>query len=146
MVHSNESRKSMAGVLIMLFKPFKVGDFISAAGTMGAIAQIQILTTILNTPDNRKEIVPNGQITNGTITNFSDIDKRRVDLTFGIAYYDNIKKAKEALERVILSDPRVLKEPRPVIAVSELGDSSVNLVCRPWAKPSDYWSVYFDIL
>jgi small conductance mechanosensitive channel len=146
MVHSNESRKSMAGVLIMLFKPFKVGDFISAAGTMGAIAQIQILTTILNTPDNRKEIVPNGQITNGTITNFSDIDKRRVDLTFGIAYYDNIKKAKEALERVILSDPRVLKEPKPVIAVSELGDSSVNLVCRPWAKPSDYWSVYFDIL
>lgn len=135
-----------AGVLIILFKPFKVGDFIQAGGTMGTVQEIQIFTTVLSGPDNRKEIVPNSQITSGNITNFSAIEKRRVDLVFSISYSDNIKTAKEVLEGLASSDPRVLKDPKPLIAVSELGESSVNLVCRPWVKPTDYWSVYFDML
>jgi small conductance mechanosensitive channel len=135
-----------AGVLIILFKPFKVGDFIQAGGTMGTVADIHIFTTVLNAPDNRKEIVPNAQITGGNITNFSDIEKRRIDLVFGISYTDDIKVAKETLEKIVKADERVLSDPAPVIAVSELGDSSVNLVCRPWVKPQDYWNVYFDTL
>jgi len=125
-----------SGVLIIIFKPFKVGDFIVAAGTMGTVVEIQIFTTVLNGPDNRKEVVPNAQITGGNIINFSAIERRRIDLAFGISYSDNIKTAKEALERVVTSDPRVLKDPKPVIAASELGDSSVNLVCRPFVKPT----------
>ena len=135
-----------AGVLIILFKPFKVGDFIAAAGTMGTVVEIQIFNTILDHFDNRRIIIPNSKLTGDNITNFSAIEKRRVDLVFGISYSDNIKKAKEALEKVVTSDPRVLKDPKPVIAVSELGNSSVNLVCRPWVKPQDYWNVYFDTL
>lgn len=135
-----------AGVLIILFKPFKVGDFIVAGGTMGTVVEIQIFCTILNGPDNRREIVPNAKITGDNITNFSAIDKRRVDLVIGISYNSNIKKAKEVLMSVVTSDSRVLKDPAPVVAVSELADSSVNLVCRPWCKPGDYWAVYFDTL
>ena len=135
-----------AGVLLIMFKPFKVGDFIQAGGTMGTVAEIQIFNTILNAPDNRKEIVPNAQVTGGNITNFSAIEKRRIDLVFGISYEDSMKKAKEILMKVVTSDERVLKDPEPVVAVSELGDSSVNLVCRPWVKPGDYWAVYFDVL
>lgn len=135
-----------AGVLIILFRPFKVGDFIIGGGTMGSVAEIQIFCTILNAPDNRKEIVPNSKLMGDNITNFSAIDKRRVDLVFGISYGDNIETAKKALAGVVAADPRILKDPEPVIAVSELGDSSVNLVCRPWVKPADYWAVHFDTL
>lgn len=135
-----------AGIMLIIFKPFKVGDFIQAAGTMGTVVEIQIFNTILDHFDNRRIVVPNSKITSDNVTNFSAIEKRRVDLVFGISYNDDIKKAKETLEKVVSSDPRVLKDPKPVIAVSELGDSSVNLVCRPWVKPQDYWSVYFDTL
>ena len=135
-----------AGVIMIVFKPFKVGDFIIAGGEMGTVKEIQIFNTILAHPDNRKIIVPNAQVTGGNITNFSAIENRRIDLVFGISYSDNIKKAKEALEKVIASDARILKEPKPVIAVSELADSSVNLVCRPWVKPGDYWDVYFNVV
>jgi len=135
-----------AGVLLILFKPFKVGDFIQAGGTMGTVKEIQIFNTVLSAPDNRKEIVPNAQVTGGNITNFSDIEKRRIDLVFGISYEDNMKKAKDVLLDVVNSDPRILKDPAPVVAVSELADSSVNLVCRPWVKPTDYWAVYFDVV
>jgi len=135
-----------SGVLIILFRPFKVGDFIQAGGSMGTVTETQIFNTILSTPDNKKEIIPNAKITGDNITNFSAIDQRRVDLVFGISYSDDIKKAKETLEKVLASDSRILKDPKPVIAVSELGDSSVNLVCRPWVKPADYWAVYFDTL
>lgn len=134
-----------AGVLIILFKPFQVGDFIIAGGTMGTVAEIHIFTTTLNGPDNRKEIIPNAQVTGGNITNFSAIDKRRVDLVFGIAYDDDMKVAKQALLDVVNNHPKVLKDPAPVVAVSELGDSSVNLVCRPWCLPTDYWDVYFAV-
>jgi len=135
-----------AGVLLILFRPFKVGDFIQAGGEMGTVAAVQIFNTVLNHFDNRRIILPNAQITNSAITNFSAIDKRRVDLVFGISYKDNIKTAKDVLMSVVNSDSRILKDPAPVVAVSELGDSSVNLVCRPWVKPGDYWGVYFDTL
>ena len=135
-----------AGILLIIFKPFKVGDFVEAGGTVGTVKEIQIFCTVLDHFDNRRIVVPNAKITGDNITNFSAIEKRRVDLVFGISYSDNIKVAKEALERVVNSDPRVLKDPKPVVAVSELGDSSVNLVCRPFVKPGDYWAVYFDTL
>ena len=135
-----------AGILLIIFKPFKVGDFVEAGGTVGTVKEIQIFCTVLDHFDNRRIVVPNAKITGDNITNFSAIEKRRIDLVFGISYSDNIKVAKEALERVVNSDPRVLKAPKPVIAVSELGDSSVNLVCRPFVKPTDYWAVYFDTL
>ncbi|MBN3041129.1 MAG: mechanosensitive ion channel [Candidatus Omnitrophica bacterium] len=135
-----------AGVMLIIFKPFKTGDFITAAGTMGSVVEIQLFNTVLNHPDNRRIVIPNAQITGGIISNFSDIEKRRVDLIFGISYEDDIKTAKDALLRVVENDQRILKDPKPVIAVSELGNSSVNLVCRPWVKPGDYWDVYFDIL
>jgi small conductance mechanosensitive channel len=135
-----------AGVMLIIFKPFKAGDFIDAGGSMGTVEEIQIFNTIINSPDNRKIIIPNSKITGDNITNFSSIEKRRVDLVFGISYDDDIKKAKDALLKVVNSDERVLKDPAPVVAVSELADSSVNLVCRPWVKPSDYWTVYFDTM
>jgi small conductance mechanosensitive channel len=134
-----------AGIMLVIFKPFKVGDLIEAGGALGVVKEIQIFNTILNTPDNKRIIVPNDKITGDKIVNFTGLDKRRIDLIFGISYTDNIKKAKEILEQVVDSNPCVLKEPKPTIAVSELADSSVNLVCRPWVSPQDYWNVYFDI-
>ena len=135
-----------AGVMLVLFKPFSVGDFINAAGEMGTVKEIQIFNTVLAHPDNRKIVVPNSHITGGSIANFSAIEKRRIDLTFGISYSDDMKTAKDVLLKLVTSDDRVLKDPAPVVAVSELGDSSVNLVCRPWVKPGDYWAVYFDVV
>jgi small conductance mechanosensitive channel len=135
-----------AGVLLVLFKPFKVGDFVEAAGTMGSVQEIKIFNTVLSHPDNRRIILPNSQVTGAKIVNFTAIDKRRVDMVFGISYGDDPAKAKEVLLNLISSDPRVLKEPEPVVAVTELADSSVNLVCRPWTKPEDYWGVYFDTM
>ncbi|MFH1063129.1 MAG: mechanosensitive ion channel domain-containing protein [Candidatus Omnitrophota bacterium] len=135
-----------AGVILIIFKPFKIGDFIIASGEMGTVKEIQIFNTVLAHPDNRKIVIPNSQVTGGTITNFSAIDQRRVDLVFGISYTDDMKKAKDILAKVVASDKRVLTDPKPVIAVSELGDSSVKLVCRPWVKPGDYWDVYFNIV
>ncbi len=135
-----------AGVMLVLFKPFSVGDFVNVAGEMGTVKEIQIFNTVLSHPDNRKIVIPNGQVTGGSITNFSAIEKRRIDLVFGISYSDDMKKAKDILMNVVTSDKRVLKDPAPVVAVSELGDSSVNLVCRPWVNPGDYWAVYFDVV
>ena len=135
-----------AGVMLIIFKPFGVGDFINAAGEMGTVKEIQIFNTVLAHPDNRKIVVPNSHITGGSIANFSAIDKRRIDLIFGISYSDDMKKAKDVLLKLVTADARVLKDPAPVVAVSELGDSSVNLVCRPWVKPGDYWAVHFDIV
>lgn len=135
-----------AGVLIILLRPFKVGDFIAAAGTTGTVEEIQIFNTILNAPDNRREIIPNSKITSDNVTNFSAIERRRIDLVFSISYANDMKKAKETLMELITKDPRVLKDPAPVVAVSELGESSVDLVCRPWVKPEDYWDVRFQVI
>jgi small conductance mechanosensitive channel len=133
-----------AGVLLILFRPFKAGDFIEAGGAMGSVESIQIFNTIMTSPDNRQIIVPNSQITGGTITNFSAHDTRRIDMVFGIGYDDDIKKTKETLERIAAADSRILKDPKVTVAVSELADSSVNFVVRPWVKSEDYWDVLFD--
>ena len=134
------------GVMILIFKPFRVGDFIDAQGHAGSVNEIQIFNTILKTPDNKTIIIPNGGLSTGSMTNFSTEAKRRVDLTFGIAYGDDVDKAKEVLMKLIKADERIINDPaEPFIAVSELADSSVNLVVRVWAEASNYWGIYFDL-
>ena len=134
-----------SGVLIIFFRPFKVGDFVELAGKTGTVSQIQIFTTELKTPDNKVIIIPNSQITSSVITNFSAEDTRRVDLKFGIGYGDDLLKAKKILSDLVNSDSRILKEPAPFVAVSELADSSVNFVVRVWVNAPDYWAVFFDM-
>jgi small conductance mechanosensitive channel len=135
-----------AGVLIVMFRPYRVGDFVEAAGITGSVVQVQILTTLLKTPDNKNIIVPNSQIMSGIITNYSANDTRRVDLVIGISYDDDIDKARDTIQELVDADERILKDPACVIAVSELADSSVNFVVRPWIKTTDYWPVRFDLL
>lgn len=134
-----------SGVLLIAFRPFKAGDFVEAGGTAGTVEEISMFSTILKTPDNKKIIVPNGNITGSNIVNYSAKDTRRVDLVFGIGYDDDIKKAKQLLEKLISEDSRILKEPAPVIAVSELADSSVNFIVRPWVKSENYLAVLWDL-
>jgi small conductance mechanosensitive channel len=133
-----------SGVLIILFRPFKVGDFVEAGGVMGVVDEIGILVTEMHTPDNKGIIVPNSQVMGAHIVNFNKHETRRCDMVFGIGYGDSIDKAKEILLSIIEADERCLKDPAPTVAVSEHGDSSVNIVCRPWVKGSDYWGVLFD--
>ncbi|MGC9451803.1 MAG: mechanosensitive ion channel family protein [Oceanipulchritudo sp.] len=133
-----------SGVLIILFRPFKIGDFVEAGGVAGVIDEIGILVTIMHTPDNKKIIVPNSQVMGGQIVNFNANGTRRCDMTFGISYSDDIDKAKGILLRILESDERVLKDPEPQIVLSELGDSSVNFAVRPWVNAADYWGVFFD--
>jgi small conductance mechanosensitive channel len=133
-----------AGVMLVVFKPFREGDFVEVAGVAGIVEHIQIFNTIMRTGDNREVIVPNGAIYSGVITNFSARDTRRVDMVFGIGYEDDLRKAKQVLTEIIEADERVLKDPAPVIAVSELADSSVNFVVRPWVNSADYWAVLWD--
>lgn len=133
-----------AGVMLLVFKPFKSGDFVDAGGTSGSVNKIGIFTTTMTTPDNKEIIVPNGAIYSGNITNYSARATRRVDMVFGIGYGDDLLKAKQTLEALIKEDERILQEPAAQIAVSELGDSSVNFVVRPWVKTADYWGVLFD--
>jgi small conductance mechanosensitive channel len=135
-----------AGVMMIIFKPFKVGDFIEAAGKMGTVKEIQIFNTIINSPDNVKIIIPNGQVTGGNIMNYTVNGTRRIDLVIGVSYEDDLKKAQQVIKEIITSDNRILLEPAYTIAVSELGDSSVNFVVRPWVKATDYWSVRFDLI
>ncbi len=133
------------GALIMIFKPFKVGDLIEAQGELGVVKEIQIFTTQINTPQNKLVIIPNGALSNGNITNYSAEGKLRVDLTIGVSYDADIKATKDLLLQVLTSHPKVLKDPAPTVDVSELADSSVNFAVRPWANVSDYWDVYFGI-
>jgi small conductance mechanosensitive channel len=133
-----------SGVMIVLFRPYKVGDFIQAGGVNGSVQEVQIFTTIMNTPDNKKIIVPNSQIMAGEITNFSANSTRRVDLVAGCGYDDDLDKVRKVLEGIIADDDRVLSDPAPMIAISELGDSSVNFVVRPWVNAEDYWKFYCD--
>ena len=134
-----------AGVMIILFRPFKIGDFVEAAGAAGIVEDISIFTTKFRTPDNRQIIVPNNAVTSDNITNISAKPERRVDLVIGVGYDDDIKKVKDVLSKIVSADERVLKDKDVVIAVSELADSSVNLVVRPWVKTEDYWPVYWDL-
>jgi small conductance mechanosensitive channel len=134
-----------AGVLILVLRPFKVGNFIDGAGVAGTVKEIQLFTTILATPDNIKIMVPNGKLFGDTIKNFSGFDTRRVDLVIGIGYTSDMQKAYDVLMNLIKEDTRILSDPPTNIAVSELADSSVNFVVRPWVKRQDYWGVKFDL-
>lgn len=133
------------GVLILLFKPFKVGDFIEAQGFSGTVDRIQIFNTILKTPDNKTVIIPNGGLSNESIINYSTEEQRRVDLDVGIGYDDDIDKAKKVMMDLIKADKRVLTDPAPQIKLKELGDSSVNFSVRMWAKGEEYWNIFFDM-
>jgi small conductance mechanosensitive channel len=134
-----------SGVLIVLFRPYKVGDFIEAAGIAGSVEEVQILSTVLKTGDNKRVIVPNSQIMDSIITNYSSNDKRRVDMVVGVSYEDNLDAVRKTLEELVAADERILKDPACTIAVSELADSSVNFVLRPWVATADYWGVKFDL-
>ncbi len=134
-----------SGVLLIMFKPFKVGDFVELAGTKGTVQAVHIFNTVLNTLDNIRVTIPNAQVTGGSILNYTVNGTRRVDLVFGVSYGDDINKAKKVIEGVLADDARILKEPAPTVAVLALADSSVNFAVRPWVKPTDYWGVYFDV-
>lgn len=133
------------GVLILILKPFKIGDFIETQGYSGSVRQIQIFNTIINTGDNKRIILPNGPVATGALINYSAESKRRVDFLFGIGYDDDIDLAKQTILELIKADSRVHGDPEPFIAVKELADSSVNLVVRVWADASDYWAIFFDL-
>jgi len=133
------------GVIILIFKPFKVGDFITAQGFSGIVKEIRIFVTVLTTVDNKTIFIPNGPLSNGSMTNFSAQPKRRVDWTFGIAYGNNYDTAKKMLLDMMNDDKRILKDPKPFVALGELADNSVNLTTRAWVNAADYWDVYFDM-
>jgi len=134
-----------AGILIVIYRPYKVGDYIQADNHLGTVDDIQIFSTVLRTPDNKIVVVPNGSIMNGSIVNFSNQETRRIDIIASCGYNDDIDKVKLVLSDILASDERVLKDPKPRIAVSELADSSVNLIVRPWVKNSDYIDVLYSL-
>ena len=133
------------GVLIMVFKPFKTGDLIEVQGEMGVVKEIEIFTTKLTGLSNKEIIIPNGSLSNENIANYTTEGKRRVDLVIGVSYDAEVKKTKEILMNIVTSNPKVLQEPKPLVAVLKLADSSVNFAVRPWCNSKDYWKVYFDI-
>jgi small conductance mechanosensitive channel len=134
-----------AGVMLLIFRPFKVGDFIDAGGTTGTVEEIGVFATTMKSPDNVKIVVPNSQVYGQTIKNFNGFDTRRIDLVVGISYDDDISRAIDTIRSIVGADDRVLAEPETLIAVSNLGDSSVDLVVRPWCAGSDYWPLRFDL-
>lgn len=133
-----------SGVMLIIFRPFKTGDYVEAGGVAGVVEHIGIFTTNMKTPDNKQVIVPNGQIYSGTITNYSTKPTRRVDMTLGISYDSDIKKARDIISDLLKKDTRVLTDPAPVIAVGALNNSSVDILVRPWVNSADYWAVYWD--
>ncbi|PLX68605.1 MAG: mechanosensitive ion channel protein MscS [Denitrovibrio sp.] len=135
-----------AGVMIILFKPFVIGDFVETAGTAGIVEEIGIFTVKMRTPDNKQIIAPNSSVIGGNITNYSTKPTRRVDITVGVGYDADIKQTKNVLTGVIASNGKILNDPAPLVAVSELGDSSVNFVTRSWVNAADYWDVYFELM
>jgi small conductance mechanosensitive channel len=135
-----------AGILIVIYRPYKVGDYIQADNHLGTVDDIQIFSTVLRTPDNKVVVVPNGSIMNGSIVNFSNQEERRIDIVIGCSYDDDIDKVKAVLADVLSKDDRILSEPKPRIALSELADSSVNFIVRPWVKNSEYIDVLYSLL
>ncbi len=133
------------GVLILILKPFKMGQFIEAQGYMGTVKEIQIFNTILQTPDNLRIVIPNGGLATSSLINYSAYETRRAQWVFGIAYGDNFSKAQKVLQRILDEDPRVLKDPAPLVFLSELNDSSVDITVRAWAKGEDFWPLNFEI-
>ena len=134
------------GVMILLFKPFKVGDVLEAQGCIGTVREIQIFNTIMATPDNKIIIIPNGSLANSSMTNYSTMDTRRVDLSFGIGYDDDFDKAKDIIKRLIAADARIKNDPAPFVRVGQLADSSVNITTRVWVDAPNYWDVHFDMI
>jgi small conductance mechanosensitive channel len=134
-----------AGILLLTFRPFRVGHFIEGAGTAGTVEEVHIFNTRLRTPDNKSIVIPNSQLTGSTITNFTAKTERRVDLTFGVSYSDDIDKVKAVIREVMAEDERILAEPAPVVGLMSLGESSVDFVVRPWVKSENYWPVLFDL-
>jgi len=134
-----------AGLMILLYRPYDIGDFVKVADTSGTVTNMTLVSTTLTLPDNQSVVIPNNSIWGGIITNITGVETRRVDLMFGISYEDDIAKAQSVLEDVVKAHPQVLKSPEPVIRVHELADSSVNFVCRPWVNTADYWTVYWDV-
>lgn len=135
-----------AGVMIIIFRPFKIGDSVEAAGIYGIVEEINIFQTLFRTTDNKSIVVGNSNVISENIINYSKKDTRRVDLTFGVSYDDDLKLVKSVLKEIIQNDERILKDPEPFVAVSELADSSVNFITRSWVKTADYWSVYHDLI
>lgn len=135
-----------SGVLIIIFRPFKAGDMVDVAGISGVVQRVDIFQTIFKTGDNKKIIVPNSQITGGAIINYSAEARRRIDLVIGISYDSDLRQAKQILEDILASDSRILKDPAPVVAVSALADSAVQLIVRPWVDAENYWPVYWATL
>ena len=134
-----------AGFLLIIFRPFKKGDYIEAGGTAGVVEEIQVFTTVMNTPDNKRVIVPNSGIMGGNIVNFSANETRRVDWSFGVSYSSDIDHVKATIQRVIAAEPRLLADPPPLVVLGSLGDSSVNFTVRAWARVADFWAVFFAI-
>ena len=145
MALSGNLQNLAGGLIILLFKPFKVGDMIEAQGVLGIVKEIQIIHTILQTPDNKEIFVPNGSLSSGSITNYSKMETRRVDFTVSVEYGTDVEKVTNALRGIADADSRVLKDPQAFIALSGLADSSVNFTFRVWVKGTDYWPVYFDL-
>jgi len=135
-----------AGVLLIIFRPIKVGDFVEGAGQTGTVEEIGIFTTVIVTPDNRTVTIPNAKLTGDNIVNYTEKGTRRVDLVVGVSYGDDLKKVRKAIEEVLSKDDRILDDPAPTIGVVELGDNSVNFAVRPWCDAAEYWNVYFDTL
>lgn len=135
-----------AGVMLIIFRPFKKGDVVEAAGVVGKVDEIKIFSTIMTTPDNKLIIIPNGQVGAGTITNYSALGERRVDMVFGVGYNDDLKVARQVLTDICKKHPLILDEPETSIFVLNLGESSVDFACRPWSKTGDYWTVYGDVM
>jgi len=131
------------GIVILVLKPYRVGHFIEVSGFMGTVKEIQIFSTLVHTPDNKVVVIPNGQLATGTLVNYSKLPTRRVDFVFGIGYEDSMDEAKSIIAKIAKENPKVLENPEPFVAVSALGDSSVDITLRVWVKSSDYWDVHF---
>ncbi len=134
-----------SGVMLLVFRPFQMGDFVEVAGTAGSVVKVQVFNTILKSPDNVRVVIPNSQIYGATIKNYNGYDTRRIDMVMGISYDDDIGVAMQTISSILGADARVLEDPAPVVAVNELADSSVNLVVRPWCRAADYWSLKWDL-
>ncbi|MCF6301293.1 MAG: mechanosensitive ion channel [Proteobacteria bacterium] len=135
-----------SGIMLVIFRPFKLGDFIEAAGMTGKVIEIHVFSSIVHTSDNRKIIIPNGQITSGVIINLTALDTRRIDINLGISYNDDLKKAKQIMLETVMAHPLVLKDPEPGLSLTELANSSINFTIRSWTKTDDYWTVRSDLL
>ncbi|MBO5961289.1 MAG: mechanosensitive ion channel, partial [Paludibacteraceae bacterium] len=145
MALSGQLQNFAGGVIILLLRPYKIGDYVEAGGVAGTVKAIQIFNTVLTTPDNKIITVPNGSISNGVLVNYSQMDTRRVDWTFGVEYGSDVEKVKACVNRILAADTRVLKDPAVFIALGALADSSVNLTVRAWVNSGDYWDVFFDV-